>query len=115
MLRGYCHSLWSVSVCMDSGWLHIAVSTISKEKTDTKSTVYCSYSKPYITSLRRYFPYKLSLSLMHLQVLVLVVIVAALCDISYTVYQDSTNKHVAHFQYLSPTVLAVTMVCRCIK
>ena len=39
----------------------------------------------------------------------LVVLVAAFCDLFYTVYQQSVRQ-VAEFQYVTPIVLALTMV-----
>ena len=52
-----------------------------------------------------------SLPLHHIysQGVVLVVIVAALCDLSYTISQD-TVQQVANFQYVTPIVLTLTMV-----
>ena len=60
-------------------------------------------------------PTSLSLSLSLLQGLMLVVLVAAFCDLFYTVYQQSVRQ-VAEYQYVTPIVLSLTMVpayCTC--
>ena len=43
------------------------------------------------------------------QGVVLVVLAAALCDLSYTVYKDTAGR-VANFHYVTPIVLVLTMV-----
>ena len=43
----------------------------------------------------------------------LVVLVAAFCDLFYTVYQQSVRQ-VAEYQYVTPIVLSLTMVYTCI-
>ena len=42
----------------------------------------------------------------------LILLLTALCDLGYTIYQHVTNEYggVAQYLYFSPSVLAVTMV-----
>ena len=51
------------------------------------------------------FPPSLSL-----QLVTLLILVAALCDLFYTIYQH-TQGRVPSFHYVTPVVLASTMVC----
>lgn len=68
---------------------------------------YCHYSmctNPLTTSIHPPLPSPFSQ-----QGVVLVVLAAALCDLSYTVYKDTAGR-VANFHYVTPIVLVLTMV-----
>ena len=45
-----------------------------------------------------------------LQVLLVVPLATALCDFGYTVHQGAKGEPVAQYQYVSPIVLALSMV-----
>ncbi len=44
------------------------------------------------------------------QLLLIVPLATALCDFSYTIYQGAGGGSAAPYQYLTPLVLAITMV-----